>query len=1207
MKIRELFVADVTRDIPPVVYFHEQSPARLQAEVGEYIVTGGYPEGDPRARRIRSGIHEQLVGLLRGITHELAKNQGPQLPACWIAGFYGSGKSSFAKLLGLSLDGTTLPDGTALSAAFLQRDDSPKRQELVDAWTELTSKVEAFSVVFDIGGVARDGEHIHSAVLRLVQKRLSYCPTSDAVADHELKLEQDGEWPAFLVAAKQALGKDWSVAGREEQAADHFSHALSVLKPARYPTPGSWFDERIGLSEGARRSVHEAVDAIDRMIHFREPNKSLFIVVDEVSQYIHQDENRMLKLQSFVESLGARLRGRVWLIATGQQKLEDTAETNNLGKLKDRFPAHLRVHLATTNIRDVVHKRLLKKRADKEAGLRALFQAHRGDLKVYGFGCEEITEEDFVEVYPMLPGHVELLMDITTSLRAVSTRIQGDDHAIRGLLQLLSSLFQAHRLADLEVGGLVTLDAIFDVQESALEGDVQASLSRIFNEPKARDDELAIRVAKAVSLLQLVQDKRPTTPELVAKTLYQQLGEGNRVQAVTEALERLRALNLVSFAEKDGYKIQSSSGQEWERDRNDIPVTPEQTSKSVQEAIKYLIGNTQERPRLKGRSFPWTVLFSDGRQYTDVRLQDAKADSAVTVDFRFVRKDERAAETWVRRSAASEKDERTIFWIVGETGPLLERARELAKSQRMVEKNGGNRNSLPREKQRHLSDEEVRLEHLEAQVRAAVAESFFEGTVYFRGQELKPRDAGGAFGTALVAIGTRLLPDLYPHFVDIAISPAEILQLLQKDLAGPSIKLMDQGLGILSLDAGKYVATCGGQLPRKVEEQILSQNGVSAATLLTTLVAPPFGYAPDVVKACVAGLLRAKRVRIRPQAGETITSYQDPGVLDFFAKDREFRGADFFPPTEDPIKPRDRVAIRGLFSQYLGVELEADDEHIADATFSYFPGARERLRDLERRFEALPGRPALPPPLQQLAKSLELCHRSRLVDATVRAVRDNLDALRDGLELLGVTASDLTQDAIDRLAAAARVRDNELVQLQNLGELDGLEAEVEVLASRLAAERPWKDVAGLDEATTKLRERFAAVRQGLLNRQSVESEAARSRLKARTGFAQLDADGSHRVLRPITDAAVETTPTAVFPTLVDLRDRHATQLSQAEETANDRLDDELSRGAQLPVVKVDARLKGREVASRTQLAALFAELEERIGPLLDKGSRVRIV
>src|SRR4051794_10589868 len=214
MKIRDLFAADVTRDIPPVVYFHEQSPAKLKAEVSEYIITGGYPDGDPRARRFGTGagaggIHEQFVRLLRALVLQLDRFGGPALPASWISGFYGSGKSSFAKLLGLALDGVLLPDGTPLSIALLTRDDAPKRRELVEAWDDLAGRVNPLAVVFDIGGVARDGEHIHSAVLRLVQARLGYCSKSNLVADYELRLERDGEWERFLSVAEKTLGKPW--------------------------------------------------------------------------------------------------------------------------------------------------------------------------------------------------------------------------------------------------------------------------------------------------------------------------------------------------------------------------------------------------------------------------------------------------------------------------------------------------------------------------------------------------------------------------------------------------------------------------------------------------------------------------------------------------------------------------------------------------------------------------------------------------------------------------------------------------------------------------------------------------------------------------------------------------------------------------------------------------------------------------------------
>jgi hypothetical protein len=80
--IADLFEKEVTRDIPPVVSFHEQAPERLADEVSEYIITGGYDEDDPRAVRGAQGIHEQFVRLLQGIARDLHSKDGTGLPSC---------------------------------------------------------------------------------------------------------------------------------------------------------------------------------------------------------------------------------------------------------------------------------------------------------------------------------------------------------------------------------------------------------------------------------------------------------------------------------------------------------------------------------------------------------------------------------------------------------------------------------------------------------------------------------------------------------------------------------------------------------------------------------------------------------------------------------------------------------------------------------------------------------------------------------------------------------------------------------------------------------------------------------------------------------------------------------------------------------------------------------------------------------------------
>lgn len=127
-----------------------------------------------------------------------------------------------------------------------------------------------------------------------------------------------------------------------------------------------------------------------------------------------------------------------------------------------------------------------QKRHEVEAQLRARFEEHRHDLKLFAYGCDAITPEEFVEVYPMLPGQNDLILEITSALRTRSSRAQGDDHAIRGLLQLLGELFRDQKLADQPVGALVTLDQIDEVQHTALDSDVRASMARIRLAVRAR-------------------------------------------------------------------------------------------------------------------------------------------------------------------------------------------------------------------------------------------------------------------------------------------------------------------------------------------------------------------------------------------------------------------------------------------------------------------------------------------------------------------------------------------------------------------------------------------------------------------------------------------------------------------------------------------------------------------------------------------------
>ncbi len=1196
--IRDLFASDVTRDIAPVVYFHEHAPERVAAEVSEYIITGGWPEDHPNHKRVPSGIHEQYVGLLRAIVSELQRPGGPDLPTAWISGFYGSGKSSFAKLLGLALDGVALPDGTSLAEAWLRRDTSPKAHELRQAWAALRQLIDPIAVVFDVGSVARDGEQVHGAALRQVQRRLGYCTTEPLVADAELALERDGEWQAFEHAALATLGAPWSQVKDRQFAEDDFSAVMAALHPERYADPMAWYAMRAG-THNRTESPEEAVAAIRDMLAFRSKQSTLFLVVDEVSQYVLGNKDRTDRLRAFATALGASLKGKVWLLALGQQKLDQDAGDSFLVWAKDRFPPKLRVHLAATNIRDVVHKRLLQKKPEAESQLRTLFEQHRADIKLFAYGCDAITADEFVEVYPLLPGQIDLILQITSALRTRSRRAQGDDQAIRGLLQLLGELFRSQRLAEREVGALVTLDAIYEVQHTALDADAQASMARVLDKCANDADPLLVRAAKAVALLELIQESVPTDARLVSQCLYDRVDRGATELAVQEALDELRRRNLLGYAEKTGYKLQSSAGEEWERERRDISVTREAVSEQVQAALTWLLSEP-ERPKLQGRPFPWAGRFSDGRRVDDGVLLDPRDPAAVTVDFRFLARDERDDAAWLRRSAEQALRER-LLWVCGDTSAIDATCRDLLRTQAMVRKYDPRQASLSAARKMLLLTERDRAEELETRLRRTVADCWMAGKLYLRGRGIAPFDHGTTFAAALSAIGTRALQDFFPHFVATQVTPQELTQLLNKDLSGPSPKYLQGELGILDVNDGRFEVTCAGVVPQRVLEAIKADSGMSGALLLARFGGPPYGFAANVIKASVLGLLRAERVRIQPEAGPELTAYNEAGTREVFDGDRAFKRATVLPAGEDDIGIPARAKICRFFEDHWGHKMERENAAIADAVNGLFPGCARDLRELERRFDRLPGRPALPATLTRLDEALTACLRNvRQTRPTVLAVRKELDALRDGVQLLRLYGAELTDDALTKLGAIDRVANDMGKQLEAFGETPtNVEAALVRLREHLTSERPWQALATLDVEVNDVRAAYRSAREALLTSLEDNAEQVRIRVKGQDGFSTLTGEQSHHVLRPIAVAVPTTSAEAVAPTLTALRDSALLALQRAEEEALARLR-ELTAPPIVEPPGEPTNVPVRVAGPRGRVVRTEAEVEQVVGDLRAK-------
>ena len=1184
--IKDIFKTDVTRTISPVIYFHEDSPEKLAQEVSEYIITGG--DGDGKT----DGIHEQYVRLLKGIHHELTEG-GKELPACWISGFYGSGKSSFAKLLGLALDGRTLPDGTPLSQAWLARDESPKQAELRAAWETLTRDLNSLAVVFDIGAVARDGETVQSAMKKMLARRLGYCDhKNQSIAEYELLLEKDGHYDEFLKVYQQEFGRSWEESKTRGLIEDEFSLVMHRLFPDRYESPLDWADAKSGSSAHSGSSAEETVQTVADMLAQRAPGATLFFVIDEVSQYIHGESKRMLALQSLISALGQRMKGKVWLLATGQQKLDDETEGSELPKLKGRFPHHLRAHLSPANIRDVVHRRLLKKRPESEGALRQLFADHGTKLRLNAFGGEHIKEADFLEIYPMLPGQVDLLMRISSNLRVRSSRMKGDDQGIRSLLQLLGELFREKQLGELPLGHLVTIDHIYDVQATTLDADIQNTMARLLADPEVKADPWATRVAKSVALLEVVSEVYPTDDTMIAKCLYSRLGEDNPTPHVQQALGKLVEANFLTPAGK-GYKILSSAGQEWARRREGLPVASQAICDEVKDVLKRLLGRV-DRPKLKGLPFALAATFTDGKAHNQDRLVSPSDQSAIAFEFAFFRgKDGLDPATWINRSTESTRSS-TIVWVNGEAELLRATIKALIQSRQMVNQNAPRRNTLSDGERGCLNNEEQLKEQLGQKVEDMVAQAYLEGALYFRGKTLDHHKFSGGFSAVVGKVSEEILPQLYQHFVELSISDGEREQLFSPQLSSISKKFYSEGLGILEIDSGKAVVSCQGEVPRRVLEFIKEEKGVTGAELFKAMGGPPYGYYADLLQATVLGLLRGEKVKIQTAKGP-ITSYKDPGCQELFKKPQELKRATIVQADPPKIGPRQRNKFLRFFEETFNATLADENEVIVDALYLYFPQLNAELTAFFHKLKKLaPVQIKLPASLEKLPELLEKCRVDRAVQETLLHLDKHVDAISDGVSYLRRYNKMLFDDAISAINEAQQVHQFCWLQMEDFGCDDQLAALGAQLETLLQAEKPWDDTAGLKASAARVRQAYIEIRQGLLTRQAEMFQAERQRFRSLDGVAKLTPEKVEMVMRPFYQQELPMDVNATAPDLITLRDQPQPRLARATELATQALDQALSEEEGAQTLPFELNLSGKVIASVDDVDALLATLRRRL-------------
>ncbi|MEH2451334.1 hypothetical protein [Nostoc sp.] len=479
--------------------------------------------------------------------------------------------------------------------------------------------------------------------------------------------------------------------------------------------------------------------------------ENILFLLDEAGQYVAPRGELILNLDGMARNFKELGEGKVWIIATGQQTLNEIVEkaaynSAELNKLKDRFP--ISIHLDASDIREITYRRLLTKPADKEQLLKDLFATHGQAVLTHTRLTETVLYKNdpnattFTQLYPFLPQHFDLLLELIRTL-ARSTGGVGLRSAIRVIQDVLidkSRVLPANtlKLAERPIGVLACVDDFYNTLREDI-GKVYPhvvsgadKVVRIFP-----NDAIAHRVAKAVAALQPI-DTFPRTADNIAALLYPELGSPSLLDEVQKALKKIlneKECGLIEDPQAGGYVFVSESVRPLRDKRTSYIPTSNECFRIKEDIVKQIF-----------RDQPSTRLDNIKEVKAIVKLEHKLVvgrDETIDFKLEFVdaggfsnRRTELMAETNSRRELKN-----SIIWLAKSDNTVDELLQEIARSEwvvREIDERADDKGDVAQ----FLRAERRSGDRNRDEVAKKIERLLMEGTLIFRGKPTPVSEAG---------------------------------------------------------------------------------------------------------------------------------------------------------------------------------------------------------------------------------------------------------------------------------------------------------------------------------------------------------------------------------------------------------------------------------------------------------------------------------
>jgi len=1116
--IGDLLVRNLQQKIEEIIKVDQTDEQSVYTEITEYVAT--------------DRIKNQYRDLFKAIAE--APSDPSEGIGVWISGFFGSGKSSFAKNVGYVLANPPVL-GQPASHLFEAQVADRQVSGLVDF---INVRIPTEVIMFDVSvdrAVKRSTERIAEIMYTVLLRELDYAEDFD-IADLEFELEGEGKLEEFTTRCLNMYHEEWRRVRKGALKISRASAILHAIDPATFPAPETWAQSL--RNKSADITVGQFVERAFEVCARRRPGKALVFIIDEVGQYVARSADKIEDLRAVVEQFGKvsknllkakKIVAPVWLMVTSQEKLEEVvaaldSKRVELAKLQDRFKYH--IDMAPADIREVATRRVLAKKDDAMPILQNLYSASQGQLNI---ACRlertarrsEITQDDFIQFYPYLPHFVELSIDIMSGIRLQPGAPKHLGGSNRTIIKQAYEMLVSDRtaLASKPIGTLVTLDDIFELVEGNLPSEKQKDISdirqRFTDDPE--DQGMAARVAKTICLLEFVRDL-PRTEANIAACLVGKIGNPAPLVEVQTALKKLEHAQFVRNTE-EGWKLQTTQEKNWDTERRSNSPRTRDRNEILREALREIFSD----PKLKTYRYRNLKNFRVGITVDGNPTGD---EGQIPLSIITAEDDEafpgKVAE--VRNESRQPTHSNDLYWVFALTPEIGTLVVNLYASRQMVNKYDQLRaqNRITNEEAASLSGEKNEVMRLQSSMHEKMTQALERGQGLFRGVSRDASALGKTLGEILKKLFDSAVPDLYPKLEmgvrDLKGTEAEEVLKAANLSALPQVFYGgEQGLNLVIPEDARYVLNPAADIAKEVMDYIRREhaygNKVTGKSLEEYFQGTGYGWDRDMLRLVLAVLLRAGSIEVTYQ-GRRYRNHQDPQCRVPFTNNVAFKAASF--------APRETIGLKTLttavqhFEELTGEEIDFEEGAIATA---FKKVAESELKQLfpvvaEARANYLPVTETLDEYQHTLDNILTAASDDcvRILSGegnSFKEIREKVRKIRQTINASGIATLQQARSAAQEMWPALEAQGKN-------GELRAAAVELQALINAADFFEQFDHIARL---TRQINAAYRAAYTNLHEQRAVSFGQAIEEIKARPEWSQLDSALLADVLNPLSSRA----------------------------------------------------------------------------------------